>query len=264
MYVRAMETTELLGVLVDAHETPHPSNGHRQAIDMFKTLGSSGLQHHALETEIDIDEARLEELSYDGLLDLDYGTGIIHITPTRLARNLVSQHRRVDTDELLSNVDDLDNAVSNQMLSSESLSWQSTAPVLAALVEYWRGAGCPSTGIALPAVLQHFDEPKRKVLLTDLGLLIESDFLASASDLAVETVPAEVAITEKALQALFGWPGLGSEDWVERLLAALEFSAASEPDSTKKKRLKQLGDAIRDVGTTTVAEIVAKQVSGAI
>jgi hypothetical protein len=69
--VTSSEALVVLGALVEAHAQPLPNTGTREPIMYLKHLGGASLEHHALDDPPVVDDALLEELSYQGYLDID-------------------------------------------------------------------------------------------------------------------------------------------------------------------------------------------------
>ena len=90
----------------------------------------------------------------------------------------------------------------------------------------------------------------RAVVTTDLGESLQ--------------LPAEVALTGRAHAVLDGWPGAGPDELVENLLAVLVKQAAEEPDPARKRRLESFVETIREIGVTTVGDVLSRVLTGGL
>lgn len=133
------EALVVLGALVAAHAEPQSATGSRLPIMYVRHLGGQQLEHHALDDPPPVDDALLEELSYQGYLDIDYREHSWNLTPTPSGRSLVEQHQRVLSLEPVADVEPVLAAVATQAESSNKLAWPAVRPVLAALRTYLGG-----------------------------------------------------------------------------------------------------------------------------
>jgi hypothetical protein len=147
----------VLTAIVDAHEVRHPRGGDRKSIDIFRSAGGPVVQHHALKEGsplYDADDALLEELRDRGLINIDYGSRIWHISPTTTGRETVEQQRRVTAVEPVADVAALLAAIEAQFEAENRLGWEAVRPVLAGLRRYWEEGGFSRDGIQVFALLK--------------------------------------------------------------------------------------------------------------
>lgn len=254
----------ILRVLVEAHDQPHPRTGSREPIIFSRFIGGSSIQHHGFAEggKPDVDEAVLSEMQVSGWLDIDYTGNSWCLVPTPEGRHLVEQHDRVNSSEPVADTAPLLAAVTAQTHASNKLGWPVVRPVLVALRDYWEAGGFSPYGIQLRALIELVPEEQDALFAATVRGLMTSDYLVSTTALGLDTLPAEVALTDKAHQALDGWPGAAPEDLVENLLAVLTTTAAAETDPAKKKRFQKLADGVRELGVATASEVIAKVVAG--
>jgi hypothetical protein len=142
--------------------------------------------------------------------------------------------------------------------------WETDAkPVLAAvydLVENKRSFDVSSVEVAKVLECEH--EPVARVmdyLASDGYLTVGHLILQTTTEIAVEVE----RIEPKTLHALAGWPAPGGPDVTARLVAAIEdtMAKASPEERTKLERLR---DAALTVGSSTLAQVLAKMATGAL
>ena len=94
------DSIALLRAIVDAHAQGSPSDGRREPVLCLHWQGGSALQHQHTVPEggwPDFDDALLEELRSQGLLDIGgWGADVWELTPTELGRTTVEQHDRAN------------------------------------------------------------------------------------------------------------------------------------------------------------------------
>ena len=264
-------TMDILGVFVEAHALPDPRTGQREPIYYHESLGGTSLQHHALpEQRPEVDEAALDELVGQGLLREDYTSSQYtrKFTPTPEGRRVVEQQARVDAEDPAAPVEPLIAALEAQEQASNKLAWPVVRPVLQALRDYWEVGGMSPHGIQLRALVQTV--PNHRLLATTIRALVNNGYLVPTTNLALAApasaglgeLPMEVALTERTHEALDGWPGAIPSELVENLLAVLSEEAEAEPDPDRKKRLRQVAQAVRDVGVETAGAVLAKAMTG--
>ena len=255
----------VLTAIVDLHEVRHPRGGDRKSIDIFRSAGGPVVQHHALKEGsplYDADDALLEELRDHGLINIDYGSSIWHVSPTTTGRETVDQHCRVTAVEPVADVAPLLAAIAAQSEAENKLRWEAVRPVLAGLRRYWEDGGFSRHGIQVFALLKAVPDEHLDLFTATLQALIASAYLEPTTSLALDHVPAEVAFTNRANEALDGWPGARPDELVENLLAVLAASARSEPDSAKKRKLERVAETIKELGVATASEVIAKVLLG--
>jgi hypothetical protein len=227
-------------------------------------IGGADLHHHALPDPVPkCDQAVLQELAYQGLLDIDYREHQWNLVPAPAGRTIIDQQKRVENLEPVADVNRLAEAVREQGASTNKLGWPAVRPVLAALREYWESGGFSSRGIQIPALVDSLPEHDRDLFAATVRVLIENDYLRSTGDLAVFGLPAEVVLTDRTSRILDGWPGAAPDELVENLLAVLARAAASEADPARRSRLERFAETVREIGVSTVGEVLAKVMMGA-
>jgi hypothetical protein len=255
----------VLTAIVDAHDVRHPRTGARDAIDIFRSAGGPRIQHRAIEEGsplFDADDALFEELRDHGLINIDYGSGIWHITPTTAGRETVEQHQRVMAREPVADIGPLLGAIEAQSEAEHKLAWEAVRPVLAALRRYWEDGGLSRHGVQLVAVLEGVPDEHLDLFAATLQALVAGEYLVPTGGLSANGVPAEVAFSNRALQALDGWPGASPDELVENLLAVLAASAGSEPDPAKKRKLERVAETIKELGISTASDVIARVLLG--
>ncbi len=115
--------------------------------------GGASLQHHALEETPEADDAVLEELHAQDLVDIDYRKNSWNITPTAPGRRVIEEHDRVLNLEPVADLEPVLDAIATQAGAERKLGWTAVRPVLAALRDYWEAGGFSPHGIQLPAIL---------------------------------------------------------------------------------------------------------------
>lgn len=261
----ADDALPVLTAIVELHEARHPRTGGRESIDIFRSAGGPVIQHHALEEGsplYDADDALLEELRDRGLINIDYGSRVWHVSPTTTGRETVEQHRRVTAVEPVADVAPLLAAIQAQFEAENRLGWEAVRPVLACLRRYWEDGGFSPHGIQVFALLKAVPDEHFGLFTATLQALIVSAYLEPTSSLAVDDVPAEVAFTNRVHEALDGWPGAKPDELVENLLAVLAASAQSEPDPAKKRKLERVAETIKELGIATASDMFAKVLLG--
>jgi hypothetical protein len=264
---------EVLRAFVEAHAQPHPRTGDREPIMYLRHLGGSEVQHHALEGRPPgIDEALLEDMQAKGLITIDYRAHNWNITPTSFGREVIEEQDRVQTTELVADIEPVIRALSAQGENDNPLAWPAVRPVLAALRGYWQRGGFSQHGIQLVAVADALPNEHGALFGATIRALVNGGYLAQNgvmgavitddSGRRVAQLPAEVSLTEKAHTILDGWPGAAPEELVENLLAVLAVAAADEPDPARKRRLERLAETIREVGVSITSEVIAKVLTG--
>lgn len=251
-----------LTALVGAHARPHPNTGARIPIIYLKHLGGATLDHHALDDPPAVDDALLEELSYQGYLDIDYREHNWNLTPTASARTLVEQHQRVLSLEPIADLQRVLDAVAAQAGTSNKLAWPAVRPVLAALREYWEAGGFSPHGVAIPAILAALPEEHEGLFIATIRALVGGDYLVRTTDLSANDMPAEVAFSDRAHAVVDGWPGAAPDELVENLLAVIAATAASEQSPERKRRLESFAETVRELGVATAGDVLARAFTG--
>jgi hypothetical protein len=258
----------ILRVLVEAHAVSHPTTGDREPIWYLRTMGGTSVQHHAIKGEIPpFDEAVLQELSYEGLLDIEYLEHSWNLTPTPRARETIASLDRLDSAEAVADIGFIVTAVESQATSDSKLSWPAVRPVLAALRSYWESGGLSPYGIQLRPVFAALPEGTEPLFAATLRSLIEADYLRPTTGLSAQTsagfnFPLEVELTEKARTVVDAWPGASPSELGENFIAILSAAIASEPDPRRKGQLEKLRENAREVGVSAAGEVLAKLVMG--
>ncbi len=272
----AHEPNELnvLRAFVEAHAQPHPNTGGREPIMYLRHLGGSSLEHHALaERPPGVDEALLEDMQAKNFISIDYREHNWNITPTSFGRAVIEENDRIESRDLIAEVEPLVEALSFQAQAENPLAWPAVRPVLAALRTYWQRGGFSQHGIQLLALREALPDEHGALFAATIRALVDGGYLAPAGVLGglitdasggVSEIPGEVALTEKAHTILDGWPGAAPEELVENLLAVLAVAAADESDPARKRRLERLAETIREVGVSITSEVIAKVVTGGI
>jgi len=256
------DSLALLRVLVEAHAKPYEGTGSREPIMFLKHMGGAAFQHHALEEAPEADEALVEELHDQGLVDIDYRDHSFNITPTAHGRKVVEAHTRVLNPEPVADLKSVLDAIAAQAKAENKLSWTAVRPVLAALRSYWEAGGFSPHGIQLAAVITATPEEHEDLTIATIRALTAGDYLRETTDLAINDLPAEVELTERAHTVLDGWPGAAPDELAENLLAVLTAAVASERDPHRKRRLERVIETVRELGVSTAGEVLAKVLLG--
>lgn len=259
------EALAALQALVEAHAVPHERTGSREWILYVRYLGGAHLQHHGFDgPPPEVDEALLEEMAGQGVIEIDYRDSAWQIRPTAIGRRMIEQFARVSSTEPAADLARVLESVEMQSGHAEPLSWPAVRPVLHALRKYWEAGGFNAHGVQLPAVFEEIAESRVGLFVATVRALVDGDYLRQTTDLAFHDglLPVEVDFTDRARAMLDGWPGADPKDLVENLLAVLEAQAAAEPDDKKKRRLKQLADSVRELGVSVTSEILKQVLLG--
>jgi hypothetical protein len=257
----------LLVVLVNAFETPHPARGTREPLDFFRVAGGGKLQHHALPAHFDraVGETDLEELSYAGLLDIDYRNGNWRLAPTPDGSQVVRDYQVAQDTELRAPADHFLTAAAEQAEDANPLAWARVRELLIGLREHWQASGFPADGIQMRPLVHAL--PTDHEANTDAGLraLLFDGYIEARSDIEISGgIPALVALTPKAFQALDGWPSENPTQLYGRLIAAIEAQEKETTDPARKRRLKKAGESMRELGVSTASEVLAKVITGGV
>jgi hypothetical protein len=258
--------------LVAAHDVPDPRRGGRAPIWYLRYHGD--VMHHALEagSKPHLDEALIDELHGAGLISLEYGGNdgnTWKLTPTGKARTILAEEDRMN-DEPAADVGPIVEALDRQAEAANPVAWPAVRLILDALSGYWRASGYPSTGVPLLAIARKLEPTRVPLFGLATRELVSGGYLARGylggeigDDHGRQTsFPGEVALTEKAHTALHGWPGASPDQVVENLLAVLGEAAESESNPARKRRLEALAAAVKDVGVSVTAEVIARAVTG--
>lgn len=260
---------KVLIALVEAHEKILPNTGAREPIYFLKHLGGAHLQHHGFAEgeHPEVDETLINELSYAGLLDIDWsGDGrTMILTPSPLGRETVQQHARVMSTEPVADLTELIAAIEHQAAADSKLAWPAVRPVLHALRSYWEAGGFSPHGIQLLGVIHAVPDEHEAMFVATIRQFVRGDYLQPTNDLGLSVdLPAEVALTDRAFAILDGWPGATPADLVENLLAVIAAEAAQEPDEARKSRLLRLGETVREVGVAAAGDVLSKVMTGGL
>jgi hypothetical protein len=228
----------------------------------LKHFGGASLEHRALDDPPTVDDALLEELSYQGYLDIDYREHNWNLTPTPAGRALVEQHQRILDLDPVADMQPVLDAVATQATASNKLAWPAVRPVLAALRQYWEAGGFSAHGVAIPAILAALPEEHEGLFIATVRALEGGEYLVSTTDLSANDMPAEVAFSDRAHSVLDGWPGAAPEELVENLLAVVSASAVSENDPRRKRRLEGFAETVRELGVATAGDVLARALAG--
>ena len=260
------DSIALLRALVDAHAQGSPSDGRREPVLCLHWQGGSALQHQHTVPEggwPDFDDALLEELRSQGLLDIGgWGADVWELTPTELGRKTVEQHDRAMSTSSAADLGGVLAAIEAQSSAGNKLAWSAVRPVLAALRAYWEAAGFSPYGVQLPPLLAALPDEHENLVRATVLQLIGGGYLSQTGNLAVGGIPIEVAITERAHAVLDGWPGAAPEELVENLVAVLTTAAATEPDPARQGRLERVLETVRELGVATASEVLSKVLLG--
>ncbi len=262
----------VLRALVEAHAQAHPRTGAREPILYSRAIGGSSLNHHALdEPPPKVDDALLEEMQLQGMIDIDYLQHSWNLVPTALGRRIIQEQDRISSEEPVADVTPLVTATAAQAEAGNKFAWPAVRPVLAALRRYWEEAGFSEHGVQVLPLIDALPDEQHVLFAATLRELVAGEYLVATSTLGASlsndlgqsfSVPTEVAVTERAHTVLDGWPGAGPEELVENLLAVLLTAAATETDPARKGRLERLIETIREVGVATAGEVLSKVLLG--
>jgi hypothetical protein len=263
-----MEGLDLLATLrsfVKAHAQPHPSTKGREPIFYFHHSGGGTLAHHALpDPPPHVDDALLEEMHDEGLLDIEYGQGNWKLTPTPAGREVIQQQDRIAGRARVANIAPLIEALSAQADSDNKLTWPVVRPILATIRGFWEAGGYSSHGLPLRTVFDALPDEHHEMFATTVRSLIEGDYLRGTPGLVALDLPAEVVITKRAHVLLDGWPGAEPSELGENLLAVLAAAIATETDPDRRGRLQRWADTARDVGVSAAGELLARTLAGGL
>lgn len=256
---------ELLTTIVDAHEQVHQATGSREPLMFIRFAGGHEITHHAIsQGDLDgLDEAMLEEMQAEGLIDLDYREHNTNFRPTALAHSVVEQHKRLGDLQPTADLSQLSQALKGQLAAEKKFAWTAVRPVLEALRSYWEESGFPQHGVNVGAIIQSLPAGEDKIFEATMRALLEGGYVAGTSDLAIAGIPAEVIFTDRTRAILEGWPGATPTELVENLLAVINAISANEANPEKKRRLEKLAETVKEVGVSTAGEVLAKVLIGA-
>lgn len=249
----------VLRAFVKAHPQPHPTTQRREPIFYFP--GHGNLQHHALPDSPEVDDALLEEMRDEGLLDIDYRQNLWAVTPAPLGRAAIEQQDRIAARAALS-TSALSGALIAQASSPSKLAWPVVRPVLAELRSLWEAGGFSPHGIPLPKIFDSLPIEQQELFAATVRSLIAGRYLDEMHGLVAYDLPVEVTLTERAHVILDGWPGAEPSELVENLLAVLTAAIATETDPERKTRLQRLFDTVKEIGVSTAGEVLAKVLTG--
>lgn len=119
-------------------------------------------------------------------------------------------------------------------------------------------------GIQLRPLLVSVPDEQHGLFTATIRALIEGDYLRSPSDISVNDLPSEVALTDRARTVLEGWPGAAPEDLFQNFMAVLAERAAAEPDPSRKRRLERVSETVKELGVATASEVLAKVLAGGV
>jgi hypothetical protein len=100
-------------------------------------------------------------------------------------------------------------------------------------------------------------------LIRAIELLAQEDWITADHGNGTDG-PLSARPLAKALTGTRGWPGADAEAAGERLITALEELAAQEPDEEKRTKLARLREFAIDLSSTTLSELGAKMLEGAL
>ena len=171
-------------------------------------------------------------------------------------------HARVSSSEPTADVTSIIDAVRAQAQAENPLAWPVVRPVLLALRGCWHASGFPEHGVALRAILEAVPDECFDLFQATIRTLERGGYLMASSDLAIAGVPGEVAFLDRAHAAIDGWPGASSEELVENLLAAIARAETATDDPGEQRRLRKLGETVREVGVATAGDVLARAMMG--
>jgi hypothetical protein len=255
----------LLRALVEAHANLYGDPPSRRSIMWIRVAAGDVLQHPALTDLPPFDEALIEELHGQGLIDIDYHERSRSIVPTPAGRRVVEVYDRTRSDEPVADTTAFVAAVGSQAQAANKLAWPAVRPVLAALRDYWMSGGFSVDGIQMRALLVAVPSEQHGVFVATIRASVSDGYLEpTAAGLSISGIPAEVILTDHARVVLDGWPGAQPQDLAENLLAVLEERAEQETDPVRKSRLRQVGQTIREIGIPVIGEVLARVAAGAM
>lgn len=248
-------------MFIEAYDETRPGSSANEPLILVTSLQEDVLMHHGLagNGSRDVDKPTLEVMAAEGWIDIDYATSNLSFVPTPYGRSFVESSIRVDTEEALADVAPIVTAINDQDEAENRFAWGHVSETLGAIRNYWDSSGFPATGIALPAIYAALEDDQARLLGATVSRLYEGAYFSTRHpQLHSLDAPAEVILTEKAFQALDGWPGGSNIDMAVSLIAAIGDRAGIEGDPEKRSKLESLGKTAKEIGVETISEIVAK------
>jgi hypothetical protein len=252
------ESLRLLVAIADAYATTDEI-GRREPLIFFRRSRRHELQHPAFPQEDwpIIDEETLDRLASQGVIRLDYGEQTDKVYVTEEGERTADQARRVLKGD--------DEPEPEEYLVE--LGWETVArPVLEAVYGSWTARGAPADGVLTSTVIRSLGDSDDVAHRTRraVALLVEAGYLDAAGPLYVADAPATVVVTSRGLQVVGGWPATTAEAATHALLVALDRAIEETTEPERKTKLQRLREVVLDVGQGTLAEVLARVVTGGV
>ena len=230
----------------------------------LRTMGGLHFQHHGFGQEAPppFDESTLALLRDQGLIDIEYHANSQSIAPSARGEAVAAEWERLQSAEAGADTTGIMMAIEGLAQAESPTAWAGVRPVLASLRRYWVESGLSSDGILLKPVISAIPEERQQLFIATAATLVDSDYLRSAGSLTYTSIPAAVALTDRARTQLDGWPGASPEELAENLVAVITEQAQNESNSTRRRNLQAVVEALRDLGIKAASEIISKAVMG--
>lgn len=236
--------TTILDALVKDYEA-QPEDRRRRMMHLRTGGGLEGMNSWG-DDKPHVTRDDLDELWDFGLIDVNImGSGGYDLKPSREGRAAIHELRREKL--LIQNPRRID------------LRWEATRPLLHSIVDEWEGHGASSAAHvhfdAAPDTDDYIENLRRSEALQSAGLVnlqVEQD-----GSLLVQP-------TIEGVMATRDWPGATGDALAEQVLSRIEAAIEAEPKPEKRRKLEGLRNAVMEVGTKTLAEVVSKSVGTAM
>lgn len=236
--------TTILDALVDEYEA-QPEKRRGRMMHLRTGGGHEGMNGWG-DDKPHVTRDDLDELWDLSLIDVNImGSGGYDLKPSREGRDRIHELRRER--RLIQNPHTVD------------LGWEATRPLLHEIVDEWERHGASASAhIRLDAALdteEYVESLRRSEALQAAGLVslhVEHD-----GDLLVQP-------TIEGVMATREWPGATGDALAEQVLARIDAAIKAESKPERRRKLEGLRNAVMEVGTKTLAEVVSQSVGTAM
>jgi hypothetical protein len=251
------ESLRLLIAMADAFAV-RDDQGAREPLYTFRAGRELQIQHPAFPADDwrQVDDELLERLASRGLVRLEYGDNTNKVFVTVDGERVAGEARR-----LLQPEQDVPEG------REVDLDWETVArPVLEAVCAAWRVRGAPADGVVTSSVAHDVGEGENIVRQTRraVALLVREGYLDAAGSMSVDDAPATVVVTGRGMQVVGGWPATTGEAASHALLVALDRAIEETTEPERRTKLTRLREVLLDLGQGTLAEVLARVVTGGL
>lgn len=237
---------EILEAIVDEYDGQVPEE--RERLWHVRTMGWQGINGWG-DDRPTVTRDDLDELHDFGLVDLDFsGDGSYQVKPSAYGRDQIRTIRRE----------------TSMMETAEpvELDWSAVRPILHAVVDAWTEHGAsPSAHIFGATIAEKAD------CANDVHLVRKCQALANAGWIDLNFTADDQLRAQPTMQGVIAtrdWPGARDDALAEQVLSRLDKFVARETNPARKKKLQGLRNAAVEVGTKTLAQLVANSVGTAM